>query len=371
MTERVLLIACAGIITAGILGLELGIPVAVLELIAGLVIGNIFPEIVNSELLAGLARVGLVGIMFLAGFEIDVELLKGSYRDCLKLGGSMFAGRMILATVVAILLKYTLREALLIGIALSTTSVALVYPFLRERGWLKLPFGVSLLASVMLVDTLSMLALSLYMLELSWFSLILLVLFIGSLISLPNIMTKLFGKYKGNLVELELKLTLLLIVGLVPLADILGISDVFLAFLLGLITSEVFREHETLDHKLKGIVFGLLGPIFFFYTGSKLNLKLLISNFSQVIITSVILLLTVFSLTALIARRFCKYRKLAWVVGLLFNYRLSISIAASLAGYNAGIIDELTFSILLMIVLVSILLPTLALKFRFSAEDTL
>lgn len=368
MTEG-LALAGLGVVIAGIIALETGVPVAVLELIAGMIIALLFPGIREAEFLKVFGEFGLVAIMFFAGFEADINLIRKTYKVSLRGGTILFLVRLLAFLLLLLLLSYSLRRAFAMAIALSTSSVALIYPFLREKGLLKKEVGVYALASVMVMDIWGMIALSVVLTKINLYSILFALITIILLVVIPFVVPKLFDKYKGNLIELEVRIILLLIIALIPLSQAMGISDILLAFILGLLSSEAFKEHEKLEEKLKGVVFGLLSPIFFFYTGTLIKFEAL-SQLGEVVLESAAYWLLFFLLNYLL----CKYiyrNKFSGVLANLFSYKLSITLATGIAGFREGIITERDFYVILFVVLISMIIPTLTLRLKIEPEETI
>ena len=366
MTEG-LVIAGLGVVIAGIIALETGFPAAVLELVMGMIIAAVFPEIREAEFLKVFGEFGLVAIMFFAGFEADIELIKKTYKISVKGGTMLFLVRFLVFLGLLLIMSLPLRRAAAMAIALSTSSVALIYPFLREKNLLNKEIGVYALASVMVMDILGMIALSIVLTKLSLMSLIIGVVTVLLLIAVPFIVPKLFEKYKGNLIELEVRIILLLIIALIPLSEAMGVSDILLAFILGLLASEAFKEHTKLEEKLKGVVFGLLAPIFFFYTGTLITFE----NPSQlggIILEAGAYWLLFFLLNYILCKYIYKV-KISGILAHLFSYKLSITLAAGLAGYRIGIITQRDFYVILFVVLISMIIPTIALRYRIEPEE--
>ena len=122
------------IVLAGIIALELGIPVSILEIVFGVIAFNVL-GLETNQLIDFMANVGILGIMFFAGLEMNPDVLKRWLGRSILTGSLIYFSRLFIILLVAILLlKFSLMPALLVGISLSTTSLALVYPVVKERG---------------------------------------------------------------------------------------------------------------------------------------------------------------------------------------------------------------------------------------------
>lgn len=159
----------------GVLSLEIGFSTAILEMIAGVIGGNLFGE-VSPSWMSFIANYGLLGLMFLAGLEIDRNELRKHFRrsSVLALPAYLIPFMVIFAIVFAITLDP--GRSTITAIALSTTSLALLYPLLRERGLVNLEMGHVILSAAMLVDVFSMISLSIAFSAITYISLIFLVI---------------------------------------------------------------------------------------------------------------------------------------------------------------------------------------------------
>ena len=127
------LIVSALIIGAGIISLEIGFPSAILEIVAGVFASN-FLKLGELKWMEFLANLGLLGLMFFAGLETEPELLRKHLAKSIFIGFSSYFFPLVSVFYVShYILNYSFQASLLIGIALSTTSLALVYPLLKEK----------------------------------------------------------------------------------------------------------------------------------------------------------------------------------------------------------------------------------------------
>ena len=73
-------------VTAAVIAFELRISSAILEILAGIGLAFFFVDIGNLDWLSFLANLGMLGLMFMVGFEVDVERLRGTWRACIIVG---------------------------------------------------------------------------------------------------------------------------------------------------------------------------------------------------------------------------------------------------------------------------------------------
>ena len=349
------------LVVAGLLTLEFRISSAIVEVVAGLLL-SAFVEVEALGWLAFLAHLGMLGLMFMAGFEVDPLVLRRRWRASLLVGAASFLLPLGgLYAVAHLVLGQPPAVAALVAIGLCTTSLALVYQFLRERGLLEGDEGQATFAAAMLVDVLSMVALAILLGRLGWATAIFLVAVGPVLVSLPRFGQWVFRRYEGSPVEFELRFLLLVLVGLGFLAEHAGLHAAIIAFLVGLILSEVVQDHAALEDKLKGVVFSFFAPVFFLRAGAQIDLGSI--DVRTGLLTALLLVVALglkYLGTALFARWALGTRGHA--LGILFNYRLTFGIITATVGLEEGLLDQRLFTALLLVVLLSAAPPMILLR---------
>jgi len=145
---------------ASLISIWTGISVALIEILVGVAAGNFLHLHATTEWINFLAMLGSGVLTFLAGAEIDPVSLKANLRASLLIGVISFAAPFVLVWLFAqFVLGWSLREAQIAGIALSTTSVAVVYAVMIEGGLSNTPLGKMILAACFITDFGTVLAL--------------------------------------------------------------------------------------------------------------------------------------------------------------------------------------------------------------------
>ncbi|HOY65773.1 MAG TPA: cation:proton antiporter [Candidatus Ozemobacteraceae bacterium] len=352
------------ILASGILSLELGISVSVMEILAGVAAGT-FAGLRSSDWLEHTAAFGLLGIMFFAGFETDLVMLRRNWRSSLAIGlASFFLPAFLVGGASFFLLGMSAQTSILTAIGLSTTSLALVYADLKRQGLLKEARGQALLGAAMVVDVVSMIALAVLFEGLTVVSLVVLGLVVVWMTRLPRLCRWLFIRYAGNEIELKTRFVLLLLLSLVIASKQASVHVSILAFAAGALLNEVLAEHGELQIKLQSIVFGLVAPVFFFKAGLSVRL---INLHTGLLPALAVLGLASFggkiAGTWLAARRFLPAAE-ARRAAILFNYQLSFGIVTAAFGLESGIIDASGYLTILVLVISSSLFTTLLARFH-------
>lgn len=351
------LVAAAGI------ALEIGFSSAIAEILAGVALGYFIADAADLDWVEFLGKLGLLGLMFLAGFEVDIHRLRRTWRASAGIG---IVSLTVPMTGVFLVCHFWIglgwQSAGLMAIGLSTTSLALVYHALKERGDLAGDFGQAVLGAATVVDVLSMIALALLLGDVGWGTAIALLVLIPTIFGLPRIGTWIFRRYKGSIVEFELRFLMVLLISMGFMAEhVGGIHPAVIAFAIGLIMAEVVEEHTEVEEKLRAIVFSLLAPIFFLHAGMQIDLSLvsgdILLHFAVLLVVAIGLK---FTGTALAARWLLGHS--AAFVGLLFNYRLAFGIITATVGLESKLIDEAQYAIILLIIVCSAFLPAILLR---------
>jgi glutathione-regulated potassium-efflux system ancillary protein KefC len=222
------------IVVSGFICLEFFIPIAIGELIAGM-IGGLVLDLEKIPWLEVLSHLGLISLMFLAGFEIDLQTLHRNKFKSIIVGLISFFIPFTLVYFLCSLFEMSSLSSTLMGVGLSTTSLAIVFPVLREKGLLEKDSGQLLLASAMVVDIISMVMLSVVFYHVSIKGIFVLFIVIAALFFIRKIVFPIFERYKGNRTEFELKFLLLVILAFSFLAQEAGIHEAVISFILGVI----------------------------------------------------------------------------------------------------------------------------------------
>ena len=352
------LIVSVLIILAGVGALELGFSSSIFEILGGVFASNVL-ELGELRWIDFLSNVGLLGLMFFAGLETDPELMKKHFLKSLFIGFSSFFFPLVSVFYFShYLLHYSFEASVLIGIALSTTSLALVYPLLKEKGLLKHTAGQVLLAAAMVVDISSMMTMSFLFEGINIYNLLFAVALILLLVRLPKWGERLFERYSGNQIEFKTRFILLVLIALGFLSDTVHINEAVLAFTTGIFFAELFRKDHVIEKKIRAIIFGFLAPFFFFKAGYSVKLSVV----SWKVIFLSLFLGTVAFLTKYIGTIYATANLFKGAVyklaGLFFNMRLTFGIVASVFGLKSGIIDEETYVALLLIIVVTSLIAS-------------
>jgi Kef-type K+ transport system membrane component KefB len=349
-------VLAAVVLVASMLSVELGVTVALLELMLGVLAGNVF-DLASQEWLDFIASFASIVLTFLAGMEVDPAYMRRRLEASVAIGVSSFAGPFVVASLVAFfLLDWTLKASLIAGTALSTTSLAVVYAVLVERGLTDVGIGKLLMSATFVTDLCTAVALSAIFVKPNvWFPVFLLVS-LGLILALPRVASWFFGRYGDRVIEPEIKLVFACLLLLMVLANASNGHAVLPAFVLGLVMSRHYQEHREEQKRLRVVAFAFLTPFFFVKGGLNVSLGAVFANLGLLgaLLAAKMLpkIAFVFPLAQRAAPRHAAFTTLLMSTGLTFG---TIS---AIYGLNAGIIDETQFSLLVTVVVVSAVVPT-------------
>jgi Kef-type K+ transport system membrane component KefB len=378
----VLIIAAVAVLVPVVLGLLPAVPVpgAVLEVIAGIVIGpSVLGWVHIDAPIKVLSDLGLGMLLFLAGLEIDVESLRGALG---RLAGLAFAGSAVLAVGCAYALSALdpTSQPLFLAIVLMSTSAGLLLPLLKDAGEEKTRFGQLVMTASALAEVATIMLLSLLfsatsktgadrVASLAIFLALLVVfgLALGRVRRL-GALERLLDRLEDRSAQLRVRATLTLALAFGVLAYRFGFASILGAFAAGLLVRMIdltgHAPHPQFETKLQGIGFGFLIPIFFIATGVQFDLKALTGNGAAIAEVPLFLaaLLVVRGLPALLYRRLVGTRR-AITAGLMQATTLTFVIVATQIGLAARLISPTTSASLLTAGLLSAaLFPAVALR---------
>jgi Kef-type K+ transport system membrane component KefB/Trk K+ transport system NAD-binding subunit len=342
------------------------IPVVIGEILAGMIIGTSgFNLVAPSPVLDFLAEFGFVFLMFISGLEVDISTLtmhdlaeerEPFWRAPLFLAVFSFILTLVGAFAIAFGLGKAglVRSPLIIGLILSTTSLGIVVPVLKERGIVPTRYGQLMLVTALIADVVTLVLLSVAFgilqkgFALQLILILSLLLFFAVFLRMGIVVSKVPGLKKvvrelsSATAQIRVRGAIALMVAWATLAHALGIEVILGAFLAGVIVSIIAGPEEAvLREKLDALGFGFFIPIFFISVGSRFDLNVLIGSQEALILFPLLLVAAyvVKVLPALVYRLAFSWRE-GLASGFLLSSRLSLIIAASALAFDLGVISE-------------------------------
>jgi len=281
----IVLVAAVAALTVAVVPKPFAPPVVVLELALGIVIGPQILGIAESdEFIEFFATLGLGMLFFFAGYEIDFQRIRGRP---LVLGGLGWALSVAIAYAIGGILAATgvILSLVFTGSALATTAIGTLIPILRDEGELRTRFGTYLLGAGAVGEFGPILLVTLFLsTSQPIHEAVVLSAFIGLAIAVALLSMGLAWRGWPALErtfeassQLAVRVTVVLIFGLVGLAGKLGLDILLGGFVAGMITRLALRgrELEVFESKLTAVGFGFLVPFFFVTSGIEFDLDAL------------------------------------------------------------------------------------------------
>lgn len=354
-------------LVATLLAIWFRVATALSEIIVGtvaqLIIGAFLGTggiLASTQWITFLAGTGAIVLTFLAGAELDPAIFKTKWREATTIGLAGFIGPFLGCTFIGhSVLGWSLRSSWLCGVALSTTSVAVVYAVMLELGFNVTEYGKAILAACFVNDLGTVIALGLIFSPFTVRTLVFLAVCAGVFAVLPFLTKWFFRKYGGRVSELETKYILFLLFAMGGLAVWAGSEAVLPAYVIGSVLAGVVGKDHFLIRRLRTLTFGLLTPFYFIRAGSFVSVPALIAApFTLVIL----FLAKMFSKTVFVfpAVRAHRYEGSAGAYyTLMMSTGLTFGTISALFGLNHQIITQAQYSYLVAAVIASAVLPTL------------
>jgi Kef-type K+ transport system membrane component KefB len=348
---------------ASMVSVELGISVAVVEILLGVVVGNTM-HLATPDWLIFLAGFGSVVLTFNAGTEIDPAQLRRTWRASLSIGTMSFAAPFVLVLLLCrFALGWSWDAAEIGGIALSTTSVAVIWAVAVETGLARTALGQLLISATFITDLGTVLALSVLFITPTWWLIPFIVVSGGLVLSMRTLEGWFFSRYGARVIEPELKGAFAALLVLMWLGDRANAEAVLPGFILGFALAPTLARHPELQSRFRVVSFALLTPFFFLRAGLNVSLSLVLANVG---LLGLLLVAKLGAKTAAVyplARHYAPAR--AWPVSLLMSTGLTFGTIASQTGLSLGVITTAQFSVLVCVVVLSAVVPTAVAQYLF------
>ena len=361
-----LVIIFAAITVIPLLAKRIRLPVIVIEIIFGIMLGKSLLGIIpDHSIIDFFSSFGLVYLMFLAGLEVNFEKVRTYFSKTILITAFSVAVPFIAGVLLS---AYVGVHPLLLGTIFSTTSLGLVLPLTRELKY-RGEFLHILMSSVVLVDILSLFMLGF---SITFIQGLLGISFIYSLLAvlLMFLLPWLIKKWKireriahwesdKSHFDLEVRFSFALILVLGAISGELGFHTIIGAFVAGLIISELTPTASVLENKLESFGYGFFIPLFFIFMGANVDLPLLFSNLGGIVMLAAIITVGILAKTfgaGIVARIAGFSWRESIAMGLFHSARLSLIIAAVEIGRRVGLISDSLFTAFVILAIVSAIL---------------
>jgi Kef-type K+ transport system membrane component KefB len=250
-------------------------------------------------------------------------------------------------------------QAQIAGIALSTTSVAVVYAVMVETGFNKTEIGKIILAGCFVNDVGTVLALGIVFANYNLWLVLFAIVTALAMWLLPKLMPWFERSFGGRVSEPEAKLILLLLFGLGALANFAKSEAVLPAYLLGMMLATFFVQNRALAQRLRTITFALLTPFYFLKAGSLVKFDAIVAGIGLILVFLALKMATKFVGILPLTRAYKFDRREGMYTTLMMCTGLTFGTISALFGLSHNIIDQEQYTILVTAVIASAVVPTL------------
>jgi Kef-type K+ transport system membrane component KefB len=355
---------------ASVISIRTGISVALLEIGIGVVAGN-FAGFHTTEWISFLATFGAALLTFLAGAEIDPDSLRTHLGAALVIGFVSFLAPFLGAFAFAYgVAGWTYPASLICGIALSTTSVAVVYAVMVETGLSSSDIGKMILAACFVTDLGTVLALGGFFADFNRWMLVFVAVLAISLRFLPRLTRLVIRRFgEARVSEPEVKFLFLVLFFLGGLATTARSEAVLPAYLVGLVVAGVFVQDRILVNRMRSIAFTMLTPFYFIKAGLYVSLPAVASSAGLIAVLLGIKLVSKLLAVWPTARAFRLAHREATYTSLLMATGLTFGTISALFGLENHLIDQTQYTVLVTVVIGSAVVPTLIAQSFFAPRD--
>jgi Kef-type K+ transport system membrane component KefB len=340
---------------------------ALAEIIVGTAAGWLLTSFVGPGALGAdepwimfLAGAGAIMLTFLAGAELDPVVFRQKWKEATAVGVASFLLPFLGCAAAAYwLLGWDVRASWLAGIAMSTTSVAVVYAVMLEYGFNKTTYGKTILAACFITDLGTVLALGFIFAPFDYKTFIFAGVAVAVFVGMPWLTPRLFKRHGDKPSELEAKYLLLILFGVGALASWAGSEAVLPAYVLGmLLAGSVGRDHA-LIRRLRTLTLGLMTPFYFIRAGSYVSIPGLIAAPAAFLLMLVVKVAAKCVGVYPVTRIYKSKHQEGMYTTLMMSTGLTFGTISALFGLTNGIVDQAQYSALVAAVIASAVIPTL------------
>ncbi len=352
---------------SAIIAYHLRISIALVEICVGVVTAAVAASLgktdalgSNLEWLRFLASSGAVLLTFLAGAELDPVVIRTKLKEVTVVGLIGFFAPFLGCTAIAYYaLGWGFQASCLCGVALSTTSMAVVYAVMLETGFNKTEFGKGILGACFINDLGTVIALGLLFAPFTYRTVVFIVVSAAVLALLPYVTGWITQIYANRTAAIRTKWVMLILFGLGALALWSGSEAVLPAYLAGMVLAESAARDTLWIRRLRTLTVGFLTPFYFLRAGTLVSLSALIA---APLVFAVLLAGKVFSkifgLYPVIGL-FRRERNERWYYTLMMSTGLTFGTISALYGFSHGIVTQNQYSFLVTVVIASAVVPTI------------
>ena len=363
-----LVIISLGAFLLPLIAQRISIPSIVLEIAYGILVGPVLGIVKISEFISGLAIFGFMLLMFLSGFEIELDTFREKGLKTLSIPLAIYVATVATSFYLIITLDYPMFLALV----LCTTSVDIVITVLRSDDTIKTNYGQSLFMSALIADIFTLIGVTVFaslqhsegfsisnLNVILYFLIVILILRIIRRVAWwnPQIFSRMFDGNDPE--EMGIRSSIALMLTLVGVAVLFDIEYILGAFLAGTLFAFTFPNRGSLENSLKGFSYGFLIPIFFINIGLNYDIEVFKNTEFYIQVLSLLGIALIVKIVPSLFLIFTKIKFRQLVAGgFLLAARFSLIIAMAEIGVELELISKaLEQQIILLAVLTATISP--------------
>ena len=363
-----LVIISLGAFLLPLIAQRISIPSIVLEIAYGILVGPVLGIVKISEFISGLAIFGFMLLMFLSGFEIELDTFREKGLKTLSIPLAIYVATVATSFYLIITLDYPIFLALV----LCTTSVDIVITVLRSDDTIKTNYGQSLFMSALIADIFTLIGVTVFaslqhsegfsisnLNVILYFLIVILILRIIRRVAWwnPQIFSRMFDGNDPE--EMGIRSSIALMLTLVGVAVLFDIEYILGAFLAGTLFAFTFPNRGSLENSLKGFSYGFLIPIFFINIGLNYDIEVFKNTEFYIQVLSLLGIALIVKIVPSLFLIFTKIKFRQLVAGgFLLAARFSLIIAMAEIGVELELISKaLEQQIILLAVLTASISP--------------
>ena len=331
----------------------------VAQLLIGIVLGGVLPA-GDTTWLKFLSGAGAILLTFLAGAELDPVVFRRNWKEAGAVGLVGFIAPFLgCAAIARWLLGWDMQASWLAGIAMSTTSVAVVYAVMLEFGLNTSEYGKIVLAACFINDLATVLALGFVFAPFSYRTLVFLGGSVAAFAVLPWITPRFFRRYGNRPSELEANFLMLFLLGLGALAGWADSEAVLPAYVVGMVLAGTVGKDHALVRRLRTLTFGMLTPFYFIRAGSLVSVPALVAApLAFVAMLGGKMVAKIFGVYP-VTRAYGSPHAIGPYTTLLMSTGLTFGTISALFGLSHNVITQAQYSALVAAVIGSAVVPTM------------
>ena len=331
-------------LVATLVSIWLRVATALSEIVVGILAQLFIGALVGTAVLGGdqgwikfLSGTGAIVLTFLAGAELDPEVFRRKWKEATAVGLISFCAPFLgCAAAAHWLLGWNPMASWLAGVAMSTTSVAVVYAVMLEFGFNTTDYGKTVLAACFVTDLGTVVALGLIFAPFTLKTVLFVAVLTALAFILPWLTPRFFRRYGGRPAEIEAKYLLLCLFGLGALAAWADSEAVLPAYLIGMVLAGTMGKDHALVRRLRTLTFGLLTPFYFIRAGSFVSVPALIAAPGAFLLLLIIKILTKIAGVYPVTQGFRSPRKEGIYTTLLMSTGLTFGTSRGRLGRGGG-----------------------------------